>query len=454
MKRSIECCVVALAMLSAGLASSQAADQSSLVAVTTPSGPVLRFDWPMVSVGIGEYEEGPTGVTVFRFGRKVMAAVDVRGGAPGTVNTDYLRLGYEQPQLDAIVFAGGSWYGLEATTAVASELKDEGVRDGTWSNLALTAGAIVYDFGDRRLNEIFPDKRLAQAAARTARSGIFPLGAQGAGRFVKTGVFFGCGGYSGQGGAFRQVGGLKVAAFAVVNAGGVVTRRDGTFTACYPDPAWGPVRLTSQLLARMTGERMPDAASRNTTISLVITNQKMFPAELQRLAVQVHTSMARSIQPFATRGDGDVLYAVSTGEVPEPTGANGMEGARVGIIAAEVMWDALLASVPGQLKAATPDPDAHLSQATLDSIAGHYRFSEFASLTITSSGGRLLARAAGARDVYGIGRDKAVVLVPVRSEDKRLLFTVTGRYPLNLRFDGDGTLVLNPGTWQQVGHRS
>jgi len=454
MRGSIERCAVAMAALCLCIPASEAADQSSLAAVTAPSGPVLHFDWPMVSVGIGEYEDGPTGVTVIRFGRKVMAAVDVRGGAPGTVNTDYLRLGYEEPQLDAIVFAGGSWYGLEATTAVASALKEEGVRDGTWSNLALTAGAIVYDFGDRRLNEIFPDKRLAQAAARAARPGIFPLGAQGAGRFVKTGVFFGCGGYSGQGGAFRQVGNLKVAAFAVVNAGGVVTRRDGTFTACYLDPAWGPLSHTSQLLTRIAGSPMTDTSSRNTTISLVVTNQKMFPAELQRLAVQVHTSMARSIQPFATQGDGDVLYAVSTGEVPAPTDAQAMEGARIGIIAAEVMWDALLASVPEQVKSATADPGAHLSPATLEAITGRYRFSEFASLTITSSGGQLQARATGARDVYGIGRDKAVLLVPARREDKRLLFTVPGRYPLNLRFDTDGTLVLNPGTWQQVGHRT
>jgi L-aminopeptidase/D-esterase-like protein len=429
------------------------ADQSALVPVTTPMGPVLQFDWPLVSVGIGQYEEGPTGVTVFRFGRKVMAAVDVRGGSPGTVNTDYLRLGYDKNELDAIVFAGGSWYGLEATTAVASALKDDGVRSGEWSNLALTAGAIVYDFGDRRLNEIYPDKRLAQAAVRAARPGVFPQGAQGAGRYVKTGVFSGCGGYSGQGGAFRQIGDLKIAAFAVVNAGGVVTRRDGSFAACYPDPAWGSVHTTAELLARITGTSLPDAARRNTTVSLVITNQKMSPAQLQRLAVQVHTSMARGIQPFATEGDGDVLYAVSTGEIEPPADAGGMAGARVGLVAAEVMWDAVLASVPEQVQAATPDPDARPAAATLDALVGTYRFSEFAGLRVTVAEGRLWAQATGARDVYSIGRTQPVLLVAARSKDKLPLYTVPGRYPLNLRFETDGRLVLNPGTWQQVGRR-
>ncbi len=406
----------------------------------------------MLSIGIGQYEEGPTGVTVFRFARKVMAAVDVRGGAPGTVNTDYLRLGYDKSELDAIVLSGGSWYGLESTTAVASALKDDGVRDGRWSNLALTAGAIVYDFGDRRLNEIYPDKRLAQAAARATRPGVFPLGAQGAGRYVKTGVIFGCGGYSGQGGAFRQIGNLKIAAFAVVNAGGVVTRRDGSFAACYADPAWGAVTRTSAIIAKAVGKSIDESARRNTTISLVVTNQKMSPAELQRLAVQVHTSMARAIQPFATEGDGDVLYAVSTGEIDAPA-AGSIVSAGIGLVASEVMWDAILASVPEQVASAVPDPVRHNSAAALRALAGTYRFSDEASLAVTVEGGMLYAQALGQRDVYGIGRSAPVMLQAARSPDGRPLFMLPGRYPLSLRFDGGGALVLNPGTWQQVGRQ-
>src|SRR5690242_13970146 len=89
---------------------------------------VLQFDWPMLQIGTGEYVEGPTGVTVIRFAKKVIGAVDVRRGAPGTVNTDYLRLGYERPELDAVVFSGGSWYGLASTTAVATRRKHERIR--------------------------------------------------------------------------------------------------------------------------------------------------------------------------------------------------------------------------------------------------------------------------------------------------------------------------------------
>ena len=100
-------------------------------------------------------------------GRLMLGAavvVDSRGGGLGTVNTDPLRLGYSRPHLDAIVFAGGSSYGEEAVTAVATGLKDEGARTGASEDIAFTTGATIYDFGGRRLNEVYPDKRLAEAA--------------------------------------------------------------------------------------------------------------------------------------------------------------------------------------------------------------------------------------------------------------------------------------------------
>ena len=165
-----------------GLIATAEADQSGLVANTNVDGPVLSFDWPAIEVGIGSYEEGPTGLTIIRFPKRATVVVDSRGGAPGTVNTDSLRLGYSRPFTDAIVFSGGSAYGEETITAVETGLKDDGVRSGDWLNVAFAPGAIIYDFGGRRLNEIYPDKRLAQAALHALRPGVFPLGAQGAWR--------------------------------------------------------------------------------------------------------------------------------------------------------------------------------------------------------------------------------------------------------------------------------
>lgn len=433
----------------------QASSQEGLKPVVNTAQQTLTFDWPIMRIGTGEYEEGPTGVTVFHFSRKVLAAVDVRGGGPGTVNTDYLRLGYEAPELDSVVFAGGSWYGLEATTAVATALKDDGLRDGGWMSLALSVGAIIYDLGDRRLNEIYPDKALAQAAFRARRPGVFPLGPHGAGRMAKTGGYFGCNAHSGQGGAFRQIGDLKIAAFVVVNALGVVTNRDGTIAACYRDAGWPKDVTAGELVAGLPDSRKPGwkgpamraDAKRNTTISLVVTNQVMNPAELQRLAVQVHTSMARAIQPFATEFDGDVLYAVSTGELAR-TENSAITSADIGILASDVMWDAILSSVPAQPVAAQANPKLTVPRGELDRVSGSYVFSKFVRIAVTSKEGRLFAQATGERDAFSIRRDQAVELLPVTPGE----FMVPGRYPLTIRFE-DGRVIMNPGSWQQIGTR-
>jgi L-aminopeptidase/D-esterase-like protein len=458
MKISVLCTsvVCALAFAPPGHANETRPEQQTYEPVLNAGENVLRFDWPMVRVGTGEYAEGPTGVTVFSFGRKVLAAVDVRGGGPGTVNTDFLRLGYDVPELDTVVFAGGSWYGLEATTAVATAMKDDGLRDGGWVSLALSVGAIVYDLGERRFNEIYPDKRLAQAAYRASRPGVFVQGPHGAGRNVRSGGYFGCNAYSGQGGAFRQVGEIKLAAFTVVNALGVVTGRDGAVVACYPDAKWPQPLRPEQLLAGLPDSRKPGWApgsatdsKRNTTISLVVTNQKLDPAELQRLAVQVHTSMARGLQPFATEFDGDVLYAVSTAELAAKPEQPLLSSADLGVIASEVMWDAVLASVPRQPTVVKPMRPVRMDAAQLERFAGDYVFSRFVTVRVSTRNGKVYAQSIGERDAYAIKRAQPVELQALSDAE----FTAPSRYPLVLKFEGD-RLVVNPGHWEQVGTRA
>ncbi len=445
-------------LISLAYVSAAAAVQQHLTPLLNAKGErELVYDWPILRIGTGEYREGPTGVTVFHFERKVSVAIDARGGGPGTVNAEYMRLGYDLAELDTVVFAGGSWYGLEAVTAVATGLKDDGIRDGNAfslePNIAMSVGAIIFDFGSRRLNEIYPDKRLAQAAYRAARHGVFPLGPQGAGRFTKSGGFFGCHAFSGQGGAVRQIGEIKIAAFTVVNSLGVVTDRQGLTRACYGQPGWPQTLPAAELLANFpasrngswSGAQSQAPERRNTTISLVVVNQQLSPALLQRLAVQVHTSMARAIQPFATVFDGDVLYAVSTNELTREV----MPPEDLGTLASEVMWDAVLSSVPAQPPLPVAAGRSFHSARALQRFAGDYVFSRFASLGVTVSGKKLFAKATGERPVYAIGGDEAVELQPVSATD----FMVPSRYPLTLRFDGEGQVIVNPGHWQQVGRR-
>ena len=216
-------------------------DQSRLQPIVNAGGKELIMNWPMLRIGTAEYKEGPTGVTVFRFGRKVLTVYDVRG-EPITANTEYLRLGREVPLYDAVVFSGGSAYGLESTTAVGTAMKDDQLRSGKMGDVGLATGAIIYDLGDRRLNEIYPDKRLAQTAFRAAKESVFRVGSAGAGRMAQTGWFFGMNAPSGQGGAYYEKGDIKIACFTVNNAAGVVTDRKGQIMAGYFDP-FGPAKL-------------------------------------------------------------------------------------------------------------------------------------------------------------------------------------------------------------------
>lgn len=448
--------LAALAALAAFAAPAWAGPQDDLPISTDTSGPVLNFDWPAVEVGIASYEAGPTGVTVFRFKNGAVGAVDVRGGAPGTILTDLLRLGYDRPIVNGIVLSGGSAYGLEAIAGVMTALKDDGEKSGKWTNIAVTPGAIIYDFLGHRLNEIYPDKRLGQAAARALRPGVFPLGAQGAGRMPMQGGYFGCGAHSGEGGAFRQIGDTKIAAFVVVNAYGAITDRDGNLVSCHRAAHWGSLTKTGELMSRAPDSRnrewTPPAAgsgTRNTTISLVVTNRKMGWAGLQRLAVQVHTSMARAIQPFSTFDDGDTLYAVSTEEV----GGDNPAAIDLDTAAGEAMWDAILASVPQEPAFTPPASPVAVAADTLARYPGTYKFGPNAVISVALADGKLSATLSG-MGFFDLPENAAVPLQAISDT----AFYVAGRYNTRLSFvlDSAGKVagaLVNPGRWQQAGTR-
>jgi 6-aminohexanoate-oligomer endohydrolase len=291
-------------------------DNTRLVPRTdSSSGRVLKFDFPGLEIGIAEYDEGPTGCTVFYLPEVASLAIDVRGGSPG-VNGQHL------DAINAICFAGGSLYGLEASTGVAAELFKMRGYSTKWVDIALVSGAIIFDYGTRP-NAIYPDKELGRAAVRAMRSGVFPMGARGAGRSATASHGTGAE-LAGQGGAFRASGPTRILAFVVVNAYGCIVDRSGQIVRGKPAP---PVQ-----------GRMSRAG--NTTLSLVVTNQKLDRLQLQAIGRQVHASMARGIQPFHARWDGDVNYMISTQEVANPD----LDEVTLGELASDAMWDAILAS--------------------------------------------------------------------------------------------------------------
>jgi L-aminopeptidase/D-esterase-like protein len=287
----------------------------------------LTFDFPGLRIGVAEYEDGPTGCTVFHFTGGAMLERDVRGGSPGTFG--------DLDWVDAICLAGGSLYGLEACSGVAAELFEQRNYDTGWTAIADVTGAIIFDFGPRE-NGVYPDKELGRAALRAAREGWFPLGRRGAGRSATVGKTFGfeLAEPGGQGGAFRQVGETRIAVFTVVNAVGAIVDRDGTVVRGHFDAPTGERRaLVEGIEARVTGG--------NTTLTVVATNQKLDRWLLRQLGRQVHTSMARAIHPFHALTDGDVLFAATTNDVENDT----LDSLTLGVIASELAWDAVLAAV-------------------------------------------------------------------------------------------------------------
>src|SRR5215212_3322903 len=331
---------------------SLAQDAAATPATPSPTGRVLDFDIPGLEIGVAAYSEIPTGCTAFIFDADmypdgVMLELDARGRYP------WLSGAFDMA--NAISLAGGSNYGLEAAAGVAAELfAQSGYRDLVAVSAAVILDVSVVEEPDGFLGKgVYPDKALGQEAVRAAQPGRFPLGNQGAGSGAYVGQWANWP-YErergGQGGAFRQIGPIKVAVFTVVNALGVIVDRQGQVVRGGLDTRSGvrttPLQDAEQALAGGSGTPQPDTAAliggltRHTTLTVLVTNVAFPRVLLRQLGRQVHSSMARAIQPFHTPDDGDVLFTASTGEVA----AEGIDSTALGVIASELAWDAVLSS--------------------------------------------------------------------------------------------------------------
>ncbi|HEX8704065.1 MAG TPA: P1 family peptidase [Myxococcaceae bacterium] len=308
----------------------------------TSVGPhVLTFDFPALHIGSALYKEGPTGCTVFFFPKGATAVADIRGGAPATIYTDHLQ--ERSAYVDAICLAGGSSYGLEASTGVAAELLAQRGYSTAWQQIAGVTGAIIFDYRPRD-NAIYPDKELGRAALRAAAPGVFPLGARGVGVSATCGKFL-LPDYqwelAGQGGAFHRSGPTRIAVFTVVNSFGAILDRQGRVVRGFLDAKTGKRMPVPDLRQQ---DRAPAQEKGNTTLTVLVTNQKMNPDELRQVARGVHASMARAIQPFHGPNDGDVLFAATTDEVDNPA----LNSLRLTAMASECAWDAVLRCFTGR----------------------------------------------------------------------------------------------------------
>ena len=278
-----------------------------------------------------------SGTTAIVFDEPAVASGDVRGGAPGTRETDLLQPDETVERVDAIVLSGGSAFGLDAPGGVQAWLREQG-RGFAIGNIRvpIVPGAVVFDLlngGDKDWGRFAPFRDLGFAAAASAAE-TFKLGTAGAGFGATTVNLKG-----GLGSASAQTrDGATVGAIVAVNAVGSGTIGDSAHFWAAPfeqNGEFGGRGLPPILPGDALAIRLKGGVRENTTIALVATDAILTKAQAKRLAIVAHDGLARAIYPVHTPLDGDTVFAASTGKRALADPIYGF--AEIGALAANVL---------------------------------------------------------------------------------------------------------------------
>lgn len=290
----------------------------------TPGPRNLITDVGGLRVGHATSESVRTGVTALVCEAGWAAAVDVRGGGPGTRETDSLNPENLVGRAHAVVLAGGSVFGLAAADGVAAWLSARGaglqLRPGSPA-IPIVPSAVLHDLGnggDKNWGLSPPYRELGMNAAEIAHLD-FALGSVGAGRGALAGLRKG-----GIGSSSLSFEGIVVGALVAVNSVGSAVMPDGKTYWAWPfeldqefgggGPPRGPVdsRDPAPDLARLMaiGRLKPGV---NTTLAVVACNADLSPAECKRVAMMAQDGIARAVRPAHTPFDGDTVFALASG---------------------------------------------------------------------------------------------------------------------------------------------
>ncbi len=296
-----------------------------------------------LAVGHFTHTARATGCTVVLCPQGAVCGVDVRGGAPGTRETDLLRPENTVDRVHAVLLAGGSAFGLDAAGGVMRWLEERGHGFAVGAvRVPIVPAAVIFDLwhGD---TSIRPDAAAGFAACEAASAQPPAQGSVGAGAGATLGKLYGIerAMAGGIGTASLTAAGVTVAALMVVNAtGDVVDPSDGALIAGARKSATS-LHLMHSTEALLRGE-LPESlrAGGATTIGVVATDACLDKAQCTQLASMAHDGLARTLLPAHTPFDGDTLFALATGantQAPSP--------ALLGMLAAEVTARAVLTAV-------------------------------------------------------------------------------------------------------------
>jgi L-aminopeptidase/D-esterase-like protein len=311
---------------------------------STPNATLTAVDG--IKVGHHTLTERPTGCTVILVdGPGVVGGVSQRGGAPGTRETDLLHPLNMVDQVNAVVLAGGSAFGLDAASGAVRWLEEHNIGfDVRIAKVPIVPAAILFDLPIGGKPKIHPTADCGYQATAAATTGPVEEGSIGAGAGATVGKL-GFADPSAQrkpmkagigSAAIRMPNGLVVGAIVAVNAvGDIIDPSNGRVVAgvLNPDGTFADARQLLRSGALVARARPGE----NTTIGLVATNAKLTKDQVNRMALMADDGLARSITPSHTAGDGDTIFALATARW-----AGDADVTIVGALAAEAMADAVV----------------------------------------------------------------------------------------------------------------
>ena len=296
---------------------------------------------PGYRVGHATDRPGRTGCTVILPPPGTIAAAEIRGGAPGTRETGVFTPGNLVSEIHALVFAGGSAFGLAAADGVAAWLRRRGVGFQVGAErVPIVAAAVLFDLGVGKPRH--PTAAMGREACRAARGGAVETGAVGAGTGATVGKLFGVGrgapGGIGTSAVRLPGGGVVVAIVAANPFGDVVDPESGRLLA---GPTGRSARFRTATALREEDLEDSPLAGAATTLACVATTVPFEPGSLKRVAIEAHDGIARAVRPAHTVVDGDTLFALAPAGPAPPV----LLRLRVGAAAAEAVARAIVDAV-------------------------------------------------------------------------------------------------------------
>lgn len=265
-------------------------------------------------ISIGHANDDHTGVTVILAKNGAVGGCDCRGGAPGTRETDLLRPEKMMDKVNAVVLAGGSAYGLEASVGVMNYLRENGIGYHTAGKIVpIVTGAVIFDLNSKDYH--YPTTEMGVKACENAV--LSPtFGQVGVGKGATVGKIRGmkfCD-KSGVGAATVKVCGVTVTAVVAVNAMGDVVNPETNEIIAGAHANDGSFINTNKCM--LEGSFLKLALGKNTTIGCILTNAKLDKVRANKLASISHNGLARTIRPVHTDYDGDTMFCLATGARP------------------------------------------------------------------------------------------------------------------------------------------